>query len=316
MWEPSVPCDSIRITVPSGIVLKEFLNVADYSQEGNLFIIKKLRTNNFFGLTVASDGIIGKPHVSKKINISLIQGDKEVLSKDFVANIYRPYVQVVASLGSITVSDEAHQKVPLQTSLKLSGFGKIQIRIEVSTGGEFIERAEPLYQEIVRKTLSSFREHEKKGEKKNIVIDPLYVQRKVKEYIERIEKRDFPLDVGAKEIEEFNEWMGKDTNREKVMELITKNLERLIVDSLLFYFDRYPTENIQMPQGKPVMVIEKATQKVTVRFRYMDALLNEYEPVEIAVNINDLRENKARPLEIPIDIHWIFEIINPSGECK
>ena len=84
---------------------------------------------------------------------------------------------------------------------------------------------------------------------------------------------------------------------------------------MLFYFEKYPMDNVQMPQGKPVIFVERATQKVRIRFRYRDAMLNEYKPIEITININDERKNKTRPLEIPINIKWIFEIINPSGAC-
>jgi len=316
MWEKSILYDSIRISIPPEIVLKEFFNVDDYIQKDNLYIIKKLKTSNFFGLTVASKDIIKEQHVSRKISITLIRDNTEIFSKDFIANIYRPYVSFVESPESITITEETRPKELLPITLKLAGFGQIQVKNEVSTGGEFIERAEPLYREIIRRMISSFRQDEVKEEDKGIKVNPIFLQNKAKEYIERIERRDFPLDIETKDLEDFRNWVIDENNREKVMELISRNIERRLIDSLLFYFERYPMDNVQMPQGKPVIFIERATQEVRIRFRYRDAMLNEYEPFEIAININDKRNDKTRPLEIPINIKWIFEMINPLEVCR
>jgi hypothetical protein len=190
----------------------------------------------------------------------------------------------------------------------------IQLRNEVSVGGEFVERAEPLYHEIIRRMISTFRSNEVKVEEKGIKISPTYIQNKAKEYIEKIEKGIFPLEIEKEDLEELRKWIMDEKNRTKLMELISKQIEALLVDSLLFYFEQYPADNVRMPQGKPMIFIESATQKVSIRFRYRDSMLNEYEPIEITIDIDDKREPPRKSLELPINIQWKIEPINPLEE--
>lgn len=315
MWEPTVSYDLVRIKLSPDLALKEFFNVANYTQENSMYLINQLKTSNFFGLTVASKRDFEAQHIKEIINIALIKDGKEIFSKDYTVNIFRPNLSLVESPTVITLTDDAQKKEPFWVTLKLSGFGNVQIRTEISSGGEFIERAEPLYREIVRKVVSSFRLGETEKKRKGIEIDPLFLQRKVKEYIKRIERNDFPLDVDKEDLQALQSWVKEASNRDKIMELISRHLETLLVDSLLYYFDRYPTDSIQMPQGKPVMFIEKATQKIRIRFRYRDAMLNEYNPIEIAMDVNDQRKDKTIKQEIPINIKWIIEKIDPLGAC-
>lgn len=316
MWDPSFSYDNIIVNIPADMVLKEFLNVNSYSRQGTLYIINELKTRNFFGLTVASSNVIKEQHMTRKINIAFVLHDEEVYSHDFIAHLYRPQVSLIECPESITITGETRPEKLLNITLKLSGFGKIQIRNEISTGGNFVERAEPLYRGIIRRMISTFRLDDVKVEDKGIKISPIYLQKKTKEYIEKIEKGVFPLDIEEEVLEEFRNWVMNESNRQKVMELISKHAESLLIDSLLFYFERYPAENVQMPQGKPVMYIERATRKVALRFRYRDAMLNEYNPINTVVNIDDKRKDRTRSMEIPINIIWVFEIVNPLEECK
>jgi len=315
IWEPTVSYDMVRVTLPADLVLKEFFNVENYTQDDSLYLIRQLKTSNFFGLTVASKGEFEAPHIKRIVNIALIKNGQEIFSKDYEVNIFRPYVSFVENPKVITITDDIQKREPLWVTLKLSGFGNVQIRTEISSGGEFIERAEPLYQEIVRKLVSSIRLGESESKRKGIEINPMFLQNKVKEYIERIERREFPLDVDERDLESLQNWVKEASNRDKIMELISRHLESLLVDSLLYYFDRYPTDNIQMPQGKPVMFIEKATRRIGIRFRYRDAMLNEYKPIEIGIDVDDKRKDKTVPQGIPVNIRWIIERINPLGAC-
>jgi len=315
MWEPTIGYDTIRIKLPPDLALKEFFNVANYTQENSTYLISQLKTSNFFGLTVASKGDFEAYHTQEIINIALIKDEEEIFSKDYAVNIFRPYLSLVEGPTVITFTDDLENKEPCQITLKLSGFGNVEIRTEISSGGEFVERAEPLYQELVRKMVSSFRLGQSINKHKGIEIDPLFLQNKVKEYIERLELSDFPLDVDRDDLESLQSWVKIPSNRDKIVELMSRHLETLLVDSLLYYFDRYPTDNIQMPQGRPVMFIEKATRRIGVRFRYRDAMLNQYKPVEVVINVDDKRKDKTVRREIPIKIKWIIERINPSGEC-
>ena len=319
VWEKEFVYDSIRVTIPSDLQVKEFFNVEEFSEianrTSNIYLISQLKTVNFFGLTVASRDKIQQRHITRTITIAFLKDNVEVESKNYKVNIFRPYVEILESPSTIVITKDEPPEEPFIISLKLSGFGNVQIRNEVSSGGRFIERAEPLYSEIIRKVVESFREGKQGEKRKGIDIDPLFLERKVKEYVERIERSEFPLDIDAKDVEALKKWVDASENKMKIIELISRHLETLIVDSLLFYFDRYPTDSVQMPQGKPVMFVERATQEIRVRFSYRDAMLNEYDPIELRINVDDSRENKSVRVDIPINIKWTIEKINPLGAC-
>ena len=320
VWEKEFSYDVIRVKLPTDLIVREFFNVEHYSetsnQNGSVYLITKLRTINFFGLTVATRDNFEEPQIKRIINVTFVKDEKEIFSRSYEVNVFRPYVSIIENPQIITITDDYVQKrEPFWITMKLFGFGNVQIRNEISSGGEFIESAEPLYSAIIRKVVSSLNLDTPGKARKGIEIDPLYLQRKVKEYVQRIEQNEFPLDVDKKDIESLQNWIRDSSNKEKIIELISKHVETLIVDSLLFYFERYPSDSIQMPQGKPVMFIEKATQKIAIRFLYRDAMLNEYKPIEIRIDVNDRRTNKNIPLKIPINIRWIIEKINPLGAC-
>lgn len=315
VWDSPFPCDIIRIDLPSGVVVKEYFNVEDYRKQNSSIEILRLKTPNFFGFVVASEKVYEEQHAKKQIVVQFLSEGRQVFSRTFTANIYRPRLSLVESPKIVTITEKSKLQDLMNITLKISGFGRIQIRTEASTGGEFVERAEPLYQEMVRRMTSTFKLGETAEDKEmGIKIDPLYLQRKAQEYIERIEKGQFPLDIDKQDLDDFRQWVMDKDNRDKVMDLLSKQIESLIVDSLLFYFDRYPTDNVQLAQGKPVMLIERATQQLRIRFRYRDAAFNEYEPVEVAMQIDDRRENKREPLELPINITWTEDVISPIEE--
>ena len=309
-WDPSVTYDCIKINIPPDITLNEFFNVEQVTKIDDNYIVTKLKTPNFFGFTIASKSITIEPHEQKKITITFFLDNKMIFSKDFIANIYRPFVTFVEGPEKVTITEESKESP--QISLKLSGFGTIQIRNEVSTGGDFIPKADPLYRAIIRRLISTFGVDEKDEKtEKGITIDQTFLQKTAKEYIERIRKRDFPLDIETEDLKYFQEWVASAENRAKVMDVISKNIESQLVDALLFYFEKYPEESVSMPQGNPVMLIERATQKIIVRFRFRDAMMNEYEPIEFRIEVNDNRKDRKQPLELPIKIKWILEPINP-----
>lgn len=313
-WEEPFSYDRIEIEIPPDFTIKEFFNVNEFIQEGFKYVIKKLRTSNFFGFIVASKGIISEKYISRKVRIAFFSDTDEVFSKSFSVNVYRPYLSVSKNPEPIVLTEK--QEKPIEIILKLSGFGHIQIRTEISTGGKFFERAEPLYREIVRRMISTFRFQETEAVEKRIKIDPLYLERKTKEYIKRIENGVLPLEIEHEDLEDFRQWVLDNDNREKIMSIMSRHIERLLVDSLFFYFEKYPANNIRMPQGRPVMLVEKATREVRIRFRYSDDLLNAYTPINLTIPVDDKRQNKSVSLKIPINIKWIFEILNPPLECK
>jgi hypothetical protein len=72
-----------------------------------------------------------------------------------------------------------------------------------------------------------------------------------------------------------------------------------------------------MPHGTPKLYVEKIVQGVRfrIRFRYQDALSNDYEPLIMEIEFNEMVPKDIKELEIPINIEWEFNEINPNIIC-
>lgn len=315
VWEPNFEYDVIQILLPPRMEVKEFFNVESYEIADSNIVVKDLKSPNFFGFVVFLNEICKEQHEKKEITVNFVREGKVQHSHLFTANIYRPRLTVVEKPERIVLSDDSDPHNLVNIALKISGFGWIEIRSEVSTGGEFVSNAEPLYRELFSRLISTFRLSESHSEKKKAIkIDPIYIQQISKEFIEKMKKGEFPLEIEIRDLEDFRAWLSEEKTQTQIVELVSKQLENLLIDSLLFYLDRYPTEGVEMAEGKPTTIIERATHILSVRFPYKDSLNNEYEPIQIDIPIEDSRKDKKRRMEVPINIRWIHESINPIAE--
>lgn len=315
-WKRDFHYDTIIVTLPQDVIVKEFFNVESSEQEGSIITVNKLKTPNFFGFVVALEKLPKEQREKKQIRVDFLSQGEMVYSHVFEVNVFRPKLSLERPPSRMVFTDETKISNLLNITLRLSGFGRIQIRTEISTGGKFRERAEPLYREIVRRMITAFRTGEEpRTGGKSIRIDPLYLQRKAQEYIEKIEKGTPPfLEIDKEDFVDLRNWIIEKDNREKIMELISRHLENMLVDTLIFYFDKHPTDDVTLPQGRPSTIIESATRELRIRFRYRDALMNEYEPVELTLPIEDKRTRKPKPFELPINLKWIRSTISPIKE--
>ena len=317
VWDPSLEYKFIQVETPEGITVKDLFNVESFEKRGSRLTINALKTPNYLGFLVSSQVIHQKPHVRKEIKVEFISPNNEKHSHSFVANIYRPLLTFEEKPKKVIFSDDSNLRNLVNFSLKLQGFGRIRTRFEISTGGEFRTRAEPLYREVVRRMVSSLKLDETSSEeKKDIEIDAIRLQAIAKEFIGKMKKGEFPLDVGKEDLEDFQRWVGDEKNQIQIADLVSRHLENILIDSLLFYFEKYPTDNVELAQGRPVTLIERATRGIKIRIRYWDSLENEYEPINVLIPIEDIRTDKKRRIELPINIHWKQELINPLAEAS
>lgn len=319
VWDPTFEYDFIQILVPPEIEVKEFLNVQSYEMSNSSIIIKNLKSPNFFGFVVFSNRIYKEGHKRKEIVVNFVFKGEVKHSRLFTAHIYRPELSLVEPPKNIVLSDDSDPRNLVNLSLKISGFGHIEVITEMNVGGKFLSDLEPLYREMVRDLVATFRMGESHpNKKKEIEINPLYLQQTTKDFIEKMRKGEFPLEIEKEDLEDFREWLNDKENYEKVTKLVSGQLENILIDSLLFYFDSHPTEGVELTGGRPTTIIEKAIQLLRIRFRYKDSLGNEYEPLLVEIPIEDLRQDKNKELKVPINLQWHHEQINPlteGGRC-
>ena len=197
-------------------------------------------------------------------------------------------------------------------ALKISGFGRIEISPEFSLGGKFEPNVEPLFEEMTRRLAATFKNEDSNSQKKKrIEINPQFVKQTTEIFIESIKKGNLPLKMTSENLEDFKKWISDESNHERIVKLISEHLENIITDSLLYYFNKYPTEGVAMNGGRPSVIINNAIRNLQLRFRYRDSLHNEYEPISFEIAFRDLRTDKNKEIKLPINIKWVHEQISP-----
>jgi hypothetical protein len=318
VWSHENKYDQIQILISSNITIKEFYNVQDFVRKGSETIIKKLHSPNFFGFTIHSNRTTNKIHEKKQITVNFLANGKTVQSRSFIANIYRPELSIIERPTSVVLRDNSDLGELLKISMKISGFGNVEIATEVSFGGKFDPNIEPLFQEMARRVASMAREAfptsigEAPVKQKSIKVDPLYVKRLTRTFIDQIKNGNLTL-LDRRDVEDFTKWMKKDENRERMQRVLAEHLENILIESILYYFSKYPTEGVALYGGNPSVIIKNAVQEMVIRFKYRDAMLNEYKPILVEIPVQDLRWDKNKELKIPINMKWVHEQINPSA---
>ncbi len=311
-WEPDCQYDCIVVKLPKDLIITNIFNVEDFEKKDSTIIIKKLKTLNFFSFILKMNKLIKEKHWENQIKIDFLLNNEILYSHFFRVNIYRPVVEVTEVPDEIIITDQSNLKSLLSIGFKISGFGQIKFRIETRTGGEFVTRLEPLYEEIIRRVITQSKLDEKK--EKTVEIDPNFLRKATQECIEKIENGKLsPIGIDKETMEEFREWVTDTKNRAKVMKILSRHAEKLIIESLLFYFESYPTENVQLVQGRPITFIEKATRELVIRFFYADAIMNVYEPIVVRIPVKDQR-TEMRSNFLPINMNWSQKMLNPLVE--
>jgi len=316
VWEPSFQFDTIQVELPPDMILNELFNVNSYDINGQTINIQSLKSENFFGFVISIKNIFEEHHVTRDIRVKFMKKDEVIFKKIFRANIFRPYVTVQTPPTEITITDTSRFNDLLHIKLKLTGFGKISLYNEVGIGGEFKTKPDHLFQEILRNMLTTFNEGVPDFEYKGIKINPEYIKSKTVEYIEKIKTESLPSAVEEELISGFREWVADKSNRSELMNIISKNIEGLLVQSILFHLERYPENNVIMPEGRPSIHLEKITEQIRLKFKYKDAMKNEYEPILININVNNKTTKPLREHSIPVNITWEIKRLNPLEVCK
>jgi hypothetical protein len=315
VWLPEAKFDIIELLLEPELSVKEFYNVKSVEQKNSAFVIKELFSPNFFGFVTILNAALQKQHEIRKIIIRFKVNDKIVHERIFVANIYRPQLSIMVKPDIVQLDDNSNTKELVSIALKISGFGRIEISPEFSLGGKFESNVEPLFEEMTRRLAATFKNEDSQSQKKKqIEINPQFVKQTTELFIDSIKKGNLPLKITSENLEDFKKWISDESNHERIVKLICEQLENIIMDSLLYYFNKYPTEGVSMNGGRPSVIINNAVRNLQLRFRYRDSLHNDYEPLSFEIAIKDLRTDKNKEIKLPINIKWVHEQINPLNQ--
>lgn len=314
MWNNSLEFDKIELVVPSDIDIKDFFNVDVYTSVDNRIEILKLKTPSYFGFLVSTKNKITDIHIKRNIQTNFYMNNDIVLSEIFEANIFRPVLKLLKPPNEFTLSNDA-SKNHIDINVEVTGFGRIQVKSDVSSGGKFRARLEPLYQQLLGQIITAFDSDFESSEDEEIKINPDFIQDRADEFINWVKEGRLPIAYNEKDLFAFKIWLYDTKNYDKVIEILSKHMNALLVNSLVHFLDRSPEDNITLLRGEPSVLIDKFIHTITVRLTYQDSMDNEYDPLLAEIKINDIRREKVQ-INIPINFKWKINVINPMDYCK
>jgi hypothetical protein len=313
IWNEELEYDSIVIEFPNGLKIKEFLNVSEYDIKSNQVIVTKLHTPNYFGGIITHSDIFDENHITQDIKIHFLLGKDTVYSKTLSARFFRPRITVIKSPQQITLDDKKRYIPYLDLEMKVEGFGRVDIKIEMKEGSTFRTNPEQLYNELVRRLyamyIGSKIEELDEYSPVRFQLNRKELESRSRELLDRMLKADIPFFIDEETLAGFRKWLKEEKNENEEIDKITIELQKILIDSLLFHFDRFPEDNIGMVFGRPSVTVRDIIQHLDLRMQYRDAAHNEYTPVELKIKVIDNRENPLEPYNIPIRIKWEKKII-------
>jgi len=316
IWKSDFSCDFIKVYLPKEFKVHEFFNVEEYMIEGSTIVIKKLLTQNYFGLVVYSTEIYEEILTKKKILVKFLSRGKVKYVHTFIAKIIRPSLEITEAPKTILVKEGIDPRKLINISVKYSGLGKARIKIEVSHMGEIISHTESLYYQILKRMIDQkifiggAPKENVRLRKEGIRIDPEPLIQLAEDMVEKMKRGIIPLDINQEALKEFYEWLKKPENVDKLVKLIFSEIEQLMIRAILYYLDRHPSEDIELIQGQTKTIFKSRVKEITVIIHYQDSLGNKYKPVQVTMKVNDQRKNVEKIFEAPINIKWISERID------
>ena len=315
-----IPFDKIIVHLPKDFKLVEAINVGEYKiDNGDITILSVKKAKGlpeiFWGLVVTYIKIPDTLKFSKTITIDIIKNNKKSHSFDMECRIFRPMLKVMTTPESVELSEEKKSnKIPLE--LQYIGFGDIQIGIEARIGGNIVSKGESLVYEVLLRLYERglFKEEEEKeissvNKKNGLYVEPNFVREVVEELQRIIDNNEIPselLDEVA--IEELKEYLSDMKNRENFTEIIFGEVNTLLLSILRDILERNPEENIELRDARTRIKtkIDTPIENIQLKISYSDLMMNEYEPIEVLIPVNDkLTTHKNTLIELPIKIEKI-----------
>jgi aryl-alcohol dehydrogenase-like predicted oxidoreductase len=132
--------------------------------------------------------------------------------------------------------------------------------------------------------------------------------------VKQIESGQVPPEMRKEAIEELMKLLEDERERERILRAIYSRLRRLLTEALLYYMDRYPEEDIDLPMGSTRTIFHSEVNKIKITLKYVDSLNNKYPQLKRTIDINDERENKTQIFQAPLNITWKREPFDLIGE--
>lgn len=231
----------------------------------------------------------------------------------------RPQIEAVDAPERLTLEDTSEID-SIDLKMRYIGFGMAQVGVEAEGEGELISQGESLYHDLAAALIASGI-HEKESEQLGDIPEEWKQETGVEipdKTLEEIVQGIRDLLSEGTALDEFDEkelrelaGVLEDGNEKYEITPMYEHIEMLLLNSILDVVDRHPTENVQLSNPHTKVEIKSRMHGILVRYRLRDNHGNEYEPVEIPIEVEDTRENGG-VIEAEINTEWEHHQLDPD----
>jgi len=301
--EPNFTFDAVEIERPSSISIQELLNVSSFSQIENVIRIDELMSRDYFGLIITYDNIFTDTSTVVPISVRFTLGKKTIREFNVIAKFFRPHISVISKPDSIILTNESDLNSLLKLRIGVSGFGRIRIAIDVEANCDTEVVIESYLRNALKQVIATYSKDEE--------IQPDDSRFGNKDWILHntevaLRSTNMPESLRKEQLDKLREFLTNTKNSGKIIEDLSKAIENLFLDMLLFQFEKYPIDGVELSYGKPSLFTSRFGDSLTLRVRYWDTMGNEYDPILVPIRVDDKRIDKE-PAQIPINIDWVRE---------
>jgi hypothetical protein len=316
-WSSDVFFDKIQVKVPPDVVINDVLNVDEVSLKEHEATITKVKipfegVPHYFGMVVSAPIIYPELKVARKIEVKFIRGEEVFYCLELYGRIFRPSLEILDYPKEIDITDSGgSNRLPL--SVKYTGFGDIELKIQADIEGKIVSVGESIVYELLRRLWQSDIVKKKrreessdlKSKKHQVHLEPSYVQQMAQILQEKIDQGIFPIEeIDSGAIRDLKEWLTDVRTKDRFMEILYQKTQELLLDLIVDLFEKNPTDNVRLANTKTVIrtKIKTPVTTVTLKLLYRDNVGNEYPPIEKQIQVRDKR-SETGPFIIEIPIH-------------
>lgn len=315
-WESTDTLSGIKLSVPEEFRVREIFNVKrdNIDNEERYIPASELSTQSYFGFLVTCTKIYDDFLVEKEMVVSFLFDNGQIERRVLRTKIVRPLIKLHKKPEKVEINDSSNLKKLFNFGVTHSGLGRAQVNLVVSRKGVAVSHMDSLYfkilEELIKENAFIQSKYDIVIDEKDVEIDSQWLHDESERMVEKLQQGEFPLE---RELEErVLEILKDESLKSRLTGAIYSRMRRILISRILYYLDKYPNEDIELAYGNVKTMIEPDIKELHFIFKYVDSIGNEYPDVEALIEVNDIRKDKSKIFEAPVNVEWKSEVLEFS----
>lgn len=303
---------NVKIDLLDYFELKDTINLTNFKTKNGRVIVNNIGKAekskfDYFGIIIATKKPFNDLKKEIPINVEFEFNNRQKEKFVHYARIFRPLLEFDKEPGNIVLHDH-DGSITIPLSLKFTGFGEINLRVECKIGGEIVSVGTSVLDEIFHRIINEGMISVDENDESRVTVNRNYVEGMVLQLKEKFRTdKDIQRMIREQRMDantaEFLYELAKE-EKEKFMNIFFKSVEGYLIKIISDLLKRNLSDNLQIDsQTKIHTSIQLPSTNVAIKIFYKDVIGNEYEPLEKTIKIIDKRESPSGfDVEIPLEI--------------